>query len=1108
MNSRLTSLPLLILLWTACLSAAQGVAAQSDAAKPQSLSPNQSLQTEIKYGEQHFYQVYVAQGQLLRIDFSSAEVLVEAVVVSDSHDWKQRDGLLKLPAAGKVLYLAEKTGWQIICVNRKGKKEQQGRYSLNVQVEAHPTAEEHTYAVAQQQLGRVWSLYYQGTEEALTQAIIKGEELRNTWRQRQNQRYEATAAYFLGETYKSKEQFPAALEAFQHALIYFQAENIPRYQAIILTSMGQIYATWSDYARASEFYQQALPLWRQGDETASINMIGWNLLNLGHAYRAYGEWAKAIECYQQAHQCYEEYSLTGSTTEQARGFGIVAASLGSIYLARGEKQTALTYLKQAVEHFKQGQNAENEYAMYGRIGDVYSSLGEYDQARGSYEQALQHYRQTKSLHEATILNSYGNLHRLTGAYEPAIEKLNQSLTIRRQLGDRRGQALTLTNLGAVFASQQQYQQALYAYREAQELWQDIGDKYSQGYTLNYLGLANYELKETAQAREFFQQALVLRRATNDREGEANTRYNLARLDFETGKIQAARQQIEAALTLSESVRATVVNEDLRASYLASVRDYYEFYVSVLMRLHQLEPSAGHHKEAFKVSEMARARSLLEILSENRLALRQGISPLLLKQEQDLQQRLNAKAEYQRALQNKKAAAELLTAAERELQALTSELKEIRSQITTASPHYAELTQYQLLEAEQLQKQLLDANSLLLAYTLGQERSYLWAISQDQVASYELPGREIIEAAARQSYELLQSRHELSDPQKLNESLMTLSKLVLSPVREKLKQQRLLIVADGALQYVPFGALPVSRDEVGRMRDEKSGVAVINHPSSLIPHPLIVDHEITNLPSATLLAALRHETSLRKKPERTIAVFADPVFDKDDVRLASVKAPSSGRLVTSSPALTQALRDVDVSESSLPRLPFTRREAEAIIPLVSAAQRKTAFDFAANRETLLQSDLSQYRILHFATHGLLNSKHPELSGLVFSLVDETGKSKDGFLRLHEIYNLKLNADLVVLSACQTGLGKEIRGEGLIGLTRGFMYAGASNVISSLWKVNDKATSELMKAFYQELLGAKKQSPAAALRAAQLTLLKQKRWEHPSYWAAFALQGDWQ
>jgi CHAT domain-containing protein len=235
------------------------------------------------------------------------------------------------------------------------------------------------------------------------------------------------------------------------------------------------------------------------------------------------------------------------------------------------------------------------------------------------------------------------------------------------------------------------------------------------------------------------------------------------------------------------------------------------------------------------------------------------------------------------------------------------------------------------------------------------------------------------------------------------------------------------------------------------------------------------------------------------------VLADPVFDSGDVRVVKRQPAVARKPFTKPPELEQALRDVGATE--LPRLPYTRREAEAINALVRKPKRQTALDFRANRTTFLQTDWRAYGIVHLATHGLLNSTHPELSGLVFSLVDETGAPQPGFLRLHEIYNLRLNADLVVLSACQTGLGKEVRGEGLIGLTRGFLHAGATRVIASLWQVNDKATAELMRHFYQELLGEKKQSPAAALRAAQLTLWQQKRWRHPTYWAAFALQGEW-
>jgi CHAT domain-containing protein len=192
--------------------------------------------------------------------------------------------------------------------------------------------------------------------------------------------------------------------------------------------------------------------------------------------------------------------------------------------------------------------------------------------------------------------------------------------------------------------------------------------------------------------------------------------------------------------------------------------------------------------------------------------------------------------------------------------------------------------------------------------------------------------------------------------------------------------------------------------------------------------------------------------------------------------------------------------------ALPRLVFSRREAAAII--ASARQRTTleALDFQANRTTALSKELAQYRIVHFATHGLLDNEHPELSGLVLSLVGPDGKPQDGFLDLQDVYNLTLPADLVVLSACETGLGKEISGEGLVGLTRGFMYAGASRVVASLWKVDDVATSELMAEFYKGML-SHGLAPASALRQAQLAMLKRSRWADPYYWAAFTLQGEW-
>ncbi|WP_235526522.1 CHAT domain-containing protein [Nostoc piscinale] len=296
-----------------------------------------------------------------------------------------------------------------------------------------------------------------------------------------------------------------------------------------------------------------------------------------------------------------------------------------------------------------------------------------------------------------------------------------------------------------------------------------------------------------------------------------------------------------------------------------------------------------------------------------------------------------------------------------------------------------------------------------------------------------------------------------------------------------------MVSDGALQYIPITALAV--------------------PNSQTYQPLITTNEIISLPSASTIALLRQEVKGRKKAPKTLAVLADPVFSAKDERIGQ---KSTGQSMTQNlttfdqQQLARSAREVDID---FERLRFTRQEAETILSLVSnKEQRKPALDFTASRNLATSPELSQYQIIHFATHGILNSQNPELSGVVLSLFDSNGKPQNGFLRLHDIFNLNLPAELVVLSACQTGLGEEVKGEGLVGLTRGFMYAGSPRVVVSLWSVDDEATSELMKLFYGNML-RKNLKPAAALRAAQIEMSRNQNYAAPYYWAAFTLQGEW-
>lgn len=334
----------------------------------------------------------------------------------------------------------------------------------------------------------------------------------------------------------------------------------------------------------------------------------------------------------------------------------------------------------------------------------------------------------------------------------------------------------------------------------------------------------------------------------------------------------------------------------------------------------------------------------------------------------------------------------------------------------------------------------------------------------------------------------------------------LSQILLGPVAMELGKKRLVVVGDGPLQYLPFAALP--------------------EPSSA-GRPLVVEHELVSLPSASVLGVLRQESQGRKLAPKAVAVLADPVFDEKDVRI--VRTAKAKKLHRGSGPEQEAFtntghkddpastREIDraASEAGLMgddakprirRLPFSRHEAEMILANVPTGKAMRALDFKASRETATSAELGQYRIVHFATHGLLNAEHPELSGIVLSLVKEDGSVSDGFLRLHEVYSLELPAELIVLSACQTALGKPVGGEGLVGLVRGFMYAGSKRVVASLWKVDDEATAELMKIFYRGML-KEGLRPAAALQAAKVEMSRNKRWQSPYYWAAFELQGEW-
>jgi CHAT domain-containing protein/tetratricopeptide (TPR) repeat protein len=886
----------------------------------------------------------------------------------------------------------------------------------------------------------------------------------------------------MGVVYSQNGQQQKAMECYGQALDLARSAGSRLLEAETLTDIGMSYWRRGQLDRALESSSQALPLTRAvGDrkwEALALNNIGLAHASLGH--------------FQEALDYYNQTLPLARTVGDLRQQSVTLNNIGAIYKRWGEFQIALGYYLEALPLKRRLGNRGSEANTLHNIGAVCAELGDFRKALEYYDQAIVLSRGVGDLQgEAITLDSVGLVLARLGDANKAVECHKEALTLAKAVGDRRNEASTLSHLGSLYRLLREPNKALECYNQALSIIRDVGDRYLEAYSLSGIGSTYDLLLEPRKALEYHRRALQLSKDLGDQAGEIARLSEIARLERKLGNKREALSAMRNSLDILESTRAKLLSRELRASYLASKHDYYEFYIDLSMEMQRDEPSGGHDALALHTSERARARGMLELLGEMRADIRQGVDLGLLEVEQKLHRRIAAEAEKLTRLLSATHSEEQAVAAKKKVEGLLADYGEVEARIRSSSPRYAALTHPQPLSLKEIQEQVLDADTMLLEYCLGDERSYLWVVTRTSIASFVLPKRADIEAAARRVYDLL-----VSGGNTLQGELPALSQLVLGPVAGRLGRKRLLIVADGALQYIPFGALPEPVSRTAR-------------PTTRKYRPLVLEHEIVSLPSASVLAVLRAETGSRQPAPKTVAVLADAVYEITDPRVKFRTALQS----TGEDGTAQAALGSDVERSvkefglgRFNRLPVSRDEAEEITSLTAREKCLRALDFDASRGTATSPEMAQYRIVHFAAHSLLSDQNPDLSGIVLSLVDPEGRQQNGFLRLHEIYNLKLNADLVVLSACQTALGKEIKGEGLVGLVRGFMYAGAPRVVASLWKVSDRATAELMKRFYQRML-IERQPAASALRSAQVSMLKEKQWEEPYYWAGFVLQGEW-
>ncbi len=1099
------------------------------------LVPGVPLERELRSGERRRFAIDASpQPQLITVEQRGINVALHATPADGAGDPVpglsnldgQREGweTLLLPARP-----AGSTGYRLEVIARDAVS-LPGRFVVRLDPLSGETVDGRHRVEGEEILSEIGRLRARGDGASTRRIAELAERALPAFRAAGRPHEVARTLFLEAEAYLSLGEAKSAVPLAERAVKAFSALGADAAESQAEALFGLGLAATGDTNGAIARFERALAIEiRRGDAYGEATTRA----NVCLARQSRGEWRESIPCYEEAIEKLRRVQAVDTAA-------IAGGNLGGIYDLLGEPEKARAAYEAALPLLRALGEKRGEVSVLNNLGVLLAEIGETSEALERYGQALERAAALGDRGwQARIRQNRGVAYLAAGDEGRAARELEQALALRRAAGDRRGEVTTLGLLGSakarlgetsaaeqnleaaialahearwpaqeanalqqisrIYASEGKAALALTTAQSAVDLFRGLNDRRGLAASLSRRGEALTLAGESEAALAPLSEALAIRRSLDDRAGASETLTALAEAERRLKRRQDARAHVREALDLVEVLRSAVVAPELRASFLAGRVRTFDLALELTLDGAETSPSEraggprpirGDAVEAgFALAERARARSLLDLLTDARAAPG-GIEPDLRRRAREIGERLAAKARRRIESLANGAPDARSQALAHEIDDLLAEDDRLKAEIaaanqnrsTASSTTVATVATVATVDSDQARAMLRD-DELLIELALGERTSYLWALTRGEISAYELPPRAELERLARRVYEDLR-KTELGDRRADDEERSArreLSRLVLGPIASRLGDHRLLVVADGALLYVPFSALPI--------------------PGDSNDLPLIERHEVTSLPSASVLAALR--TPGRGRPEakergRRAILVGDPVFSPFDPRVRN--------LATSVPPT----RPGDRAEPPvLQRLASTRREVEAIgaLPVFAVGPRRatTLLGFAADRAAVLAGALDDGEILHLATHGVIDTETPRLSGLVLSLVDERGAPREGFLGLADLYGLSLQADLVVLSGCETALGREMRGEGLVGLTGAFFEAGARSVIASLWRVQDRPTAELMIRFYRAHL-EEGLSPAAALRAAQRSLRKDRRTRDPAYWAGFVLFGN--
>jgi len=867
----------------------------------------------------------------------------------------------------------------------------------------------------------------------------------------------------------------------------------PKTRAYIFFIAGEYEIQNSNTTSAINHLEKAKSLL---SDTSDANLEAEILRQLAAFRYANGEIVRGLTMLNRAFEIWE-----GSGNK--RGIALAHNAFGFVYVISNQKQKAVESYKKARALFPEGVDLLEQAATMKGLGAVYISLGRPDLAKAYISDSLKLSTENKNkVGRSQALNALVLAEYLEGNLDRAKSLGAEAKAFSRNTGNTFGLAFVDEILGKIEADEGNYDAAIKRFRSVQAVY----DRSRSTITtpLNELGKA-YEAKgDFDLAQKYYKTALKKNRRYRDVVNLSENLYRLSHLNDKFGNLDPAIKYSREAVAETESIYYDLDNSGLRTSFLSSVYDRYDLYISLLMKIHKRIPNKGYDLKALQVSERARARLMLENLRLTESDFLADGDPKLIKLRREILVLLNVRKTQLTNLvgnnESKISADSLLG----EIKRLEAKFDDTNAVLRRDSPIYSELKNPTEFDIGRFQKDVLDEDSVLLEFSFGSEESYLWLIGKDKVETFVLPEREILEKELDRLLKLLTTRRNLYDDT-IEESQRRikaaekefeirsakLSNKLFGQIASKIKNKRLIIVPDGKLRYFPIVALPFP----------KSAENSRENP------PFLETNEIIYEPSAAMLQLIKTRQNTVITPEKDLLVVSDPVFTRDDERFP----PAIRNVRYRSGAFRKRKFDDNLeslnARSFLERLPGTDEEANRIFQAFTKKHSRQLSGFSATRKNLLEENLSKYKILHFATHGLLNETNPELSGILLSFYDEKANKLDGFIRLQDIYNFHLSSDLVVLSACDTAVGKEVKGEGLMSLTNGFLQVGAKAVISSRWKVDDNASLQLMDNFY-EFMANERLTPSQALSKAQIKMFRKSNYKSPFYWAAFSIHGDFQ